>query len=487
MTLVGLIPAAGRGVRAYPYTATIPKSMLAVDGVPLLERNVLLLRDQLGVREVFIVVGHRGEVIEQHLGDGARFDMRLTYLRNDRLDLELPYSVYLGAQHIDAHCVMVLADECYVDSNHAELRAQLDASALVTCGLVATDNPKHIRKNYIVALQDGRIVGLEEKPRRVVSGLMGAGTYVLHPEALRRLRAAFADPDRGPRDWTTWLDHLCRDGGRLVPFALRGTYVNVNSRDDLNYANYLVRSRTFAARTKSLVYIIDEESEAAVRPIARFAEEDELDEIVVAAPRPFPALAAGATGAKVRVVYADDPAAPAGTLARLGLDSARGAVLVLTYCDDTFVPSDVSKLLVYLRDCDMVVGTRTTRQMIEQGANMRGLIRAVHIGLAKLVEVLWWRFDARFTDICCVYRALWRSTYETVRDQITSPGVELFPELVIEALRARKRIIEVPINYYNRDLESPYVRSRYQRAGTLWRILRLVVRKRWEDGWGREG
>ena len=35
--LVGLIPAAGRGVRAYPHTATIPKSMLEVDGVPVLQ------------------------------------------------------------------------------------------------------------------------------------------------------------------------------------------------------------------------------------------------------------------------------------------------------------------------------------------------------------------------------------------------------------------------------------------------------------------
>jgi NDP-sugar pyrophosphorylase family protein len=45
--LVGLIPSAGRGVRVYPYTATIPKSMLGVDGVPLIRRNVELMRDQL--------------------------------------------------------------------------------------------------------------------------------------------------------------------------------------------------------------------------------------------------------------------------------------------------------------------------------------------------------------------------------------------------------------------------------------------------------
>ena len=67
--LVGLIPAAGRGVRAYPHTATVPKSMLEVDGVPNLQRNVELLRDQLGIRDIRIVVGYHGDVIRQHFGD----------------------------------------------------------------------------------------------------------------------------------------------------------------------------------------------------------------------------------------------------------------------------------------------------------------------------------------------------------------------------------------------------------------------------------
>lgn len=482
--MVGVIPAAGRGVRAYPYTASVPKSMLLVDGVPLVQRNVELLRDQLGIRTIVIVVGHCGDVIRDHFGDGSPLGVDLTYVVNDRLDLELPYSVYLGTRDTSSHCCMVLADECYVESNHGELPTVLDAGALVTCGVIHSDNPKHIRKNYVVELRDGAIVGLQEKPRNPRSGLMGTGTYVLHPRAVERLRAHFAAGTPAvPGDWTTWIDTLCRAGERIAPFYLDGAYVNVNSRDDLNLANYLVRSRTFSQRLKSLVYIIDDETEAAVRPVADFADLGEIDEVVVVSRRDFPALRAATGHAKVRTVFTGNLDSPAGELARLGLDTARGAVLLLSYSDDTFVPSDASKLLVYLRDADMVVGTRTTRQMIEQGANMRGIIRAVHVLLAKLVEVLWWRFEVRFTDICCVYRALWRSTYDTVRDQLTSPGVEFFPELVIEVLRARKRIIEIPVNYYNRDFDSPYVRSRYQRADTLWGIVRMIVRKRLEDVW----
>src|SRR5439155_18223663 len=138
--------------------------------------------------------------------------------------------------------------------------------------------PKHIRKNYVGSFADGRVVALEEKPRVVRGNLMGTGTYVLHPDLIARLEQAYAgDAAAAPRDWTSWLGMLCREGAVVRPFFLRGAYVNVNSRDDLNYANYLVRDRTFAARTVSLVYVVDHETEAAVRPIARYAAAHRLE------------------------------------------------------------------------------------------------------------------------------------------------------------------------------------------------------------------
>jgi hypothetical protein len=112
---------------------------------------------------------------------------------------------------------------------------------------------------------------------------------------------------------------------------------------------------------------------------------------------------------------------------------------------------------------------------------MRGVVRAAHIVLAKLLQLLWWRFESRFTDICCVYRGLWRSTYRTIRDHLVADGPEIFPELTIEVLRARRRIIEIPIHYYNRDLERPHVTSKYQSVGTFGRVVALLLRKRWFD------
>ena len=56
--LYGLIPAAGKGTRARPYTSEIPKRMLEINGKPNLQRNIELMRDQLGISDIVIITGY---------------------------------------------------------------------------------------------------------------------------------------------------------------------------------------------------------------------------------------------------------------------------------------------------------------------------------------------------------------------------------------------------------------------------------------------
>lgn len=477
--LVGVIPAAGKGVRAYPYTEFLPKCLLEIDGVPLLRRNIEVMRDALGIREVRVVIGHHGERIREYLGDGSWLGVRVELIENRHLDREIAWSIHLGTRGTTGPCLVMLSDECYVDANHADLIAGADPAALVTCGLVRSTSRAQVRRNYVLEERDGRVVDLVEKPEDGYAEWMGVGTYLVQREGVARLEAAFAAAGGGgPRDWTTWMGELARGGESIGGFRLEGHYVNVNDREALNLANHLVRNRDFESRTASLIYVVDDAEDRVEEPVRAFAEADELAEVIVAARRPSAALDAVDTHPKVRLLLHDDPNVPLGILAREALDAAQADILLMAYSDDSFEPRDLAKLLVYVRDADLVVGTRTTRQMIDQGTNMRGIARAAHIALAKLLETLWWRFDSRFTDVGCVYRAFWRSTWTLIRDELRSPGVEVFPEMVIEVLRARRRVIEIPVHYCVPEGDLEYVPSKYQNVGTFLRILALLLRKR---------
>lgn len=73
-----LILAAGLGTRLRPITQWIPKPLMPVFGIPIIERNLLQLRDQ-GIREVWINLHHLPRQIVQRLRDGRHLGVQIHY------------------------------------------------------------------------------------------------------------------------------------------------------------------------------------------------------------------------------------------------------------------------------------------------------------------------------------------------------------------------------------------------------------------------
>ncbi len=71
-----VILAAGKGTRMRELTDELPKPMLKVHNMPILE-HILEGLLQAGVREIFIVTGFRAEAIENHFGDGSKWQARI--------------------------------------------------------------------------------------------------------------------------------------------------------------------------------------------------------------------------------------------------------------------------------------------------------------------------------------------------------------------------------------------------------------------------
>jgi len=70
----------GFGTRLGELTRDVPKPMIEIGGRPYLER-VLESFAERGLRDFALLSGYRGDVIEEHFGDGARFGVRIAYSR----------------------------------------------------------------------------------------------------------------------------------------------------------------------------------------------------------------------------------------------------------------------------------------------------------------------------------------------------------------------------------------------------------------------
>ncbi len=74
-----VVLAGGLGTRMRPHTETVPKSLLEVRGKPFVDHQLAWLAGH-GVRDVLLSVGHLGEQVEAHVGDGSRYGLAVAYV-----------------------------------------------------------------------------------------------------------------------------------------------------------------------------------------------------------------------------------------------------------------------------------------------------------------------------------------------------------------------------------------------------------------------
>jgi len=224
----------------------------------------------------------------------------------------------------------------------------------------------------------------------------------------------------------------------------------------------------------SVIFPAYNEEAGIAQAVADFGELEAVDEIVVVDNNSRDATAVRAQAAGARVVR--ESRQGYGHALRRGLAEAQGEYVVLAEPDGTFMGKDVLKLLSYADDFDLVLGTRTTRELIWHGANMGWQLRWGNWAVAKLLQVLFG--GPSLSDCGCTLRLIRRSAAERLLPRFTVGGSHFLPEMVCLALLSRQRLIEVPVNYRTRVGESKITGSRSTTVRVGSQMVALILRYR---------
>jgi len=158
-----LIPAAGKGIRAYPKSKYIPKALLEVSAMPLMENTILILRDQMKIKDIIVIVGHLAGKIKDYFGDGGRWQVNITYIDCPEPESGLARGMLLAEGLLQEPFVCMLGDEYYAKTNHFGISSIPD-DIFCICGIKESTDVKAIRKNYSVKIKGDLISEIVEKP-----------------------------------------------------------------------------------------------------------------------------------------------------------------------------------------------------------------------------------------------------------------------------------------------------------------------------------
>ena len=226
--------AAGRGTRMRELTNELPKPMLVVQGRPILQHIIEGLR-QAQIRELLLIVGWRGAMVREFFGDGARFDVRLSYATQVVQD-GTGKVVELARDFCADDPFLLSYGDILVEASNYQCLA---APANDVEAIISVKRNEDVSQGGAVFVNDKfETTDLREKPcpGEPTSPWYNAGVYMFRRSIFDFIARLERSP-RGEFELTDAVRDLARAGRKVQALELTGNWADVRDPEVLAQLN----------------------------------------------------------------------------------------------------------------------------------------------------------------------------------------------------------------------------------------------------------
>jgi len=186
-----VISAGGKGTRISSIASDIPKPMIPIDGMPVLERELYSLKKQ-GFDDIIITVSHLGNVIMDYFGDGSKispvtnepFGVKIEYFYEE-VPLGTAGALFKLKDKLTEDFLLLNADAVFDIDFHRFLRYHIEHGGLAT--LFTHPNSHPYDSGLIITNDDGSVkewLSKEDVRPEYYKNRVNAGLHVLSPKIL---------------------------------------------------------------------------------------------------------------------------------------------------------------------------------------------------------------------------------------------------------------------------------------------------------------
>lgn len=230
-----VILAAGLGSRLRPITNEVPKCMVPVNDIRIIDKQIDNLQ-QVGIKDILVVAGYKGSILQKHLQDTYPF---VTIINNARYDeTNNMYSLYLCQSFIGNNDFFLMNADVYYDSNIIKGMYEDLHESLIAC-----DCRKFMEESMKITIDNGnRINHISKKISENEHYAVSIDVYKIGKSAQQALFTKIKkiiEVIKNENSWTeVALDEILGDV-IFTPYVINGRWFEIDNLDDLQQAEIL--------------------------------------------------------------------------------------------------------------------------------------------------------------------------------------------------------------------------------------------------------
>jgi len=201
-----VIMAGGKGTRIAEVNPEVPKPMIEICGKPILLHQINVLKEQ-GFKDITLIIGHLGKIIEDYFGDGSNFGVDIKYIRED-VPLGTAGALFYLKDEIRDDFLLINGDIIFDIDIKRFLDFHKKFGGMATIFTHPNNHPYD--SGIIIAGDNHKVTGWlhKEDERKWYKNRVNAGLHILSPEVL----AQFTEPRKTDLDRDI-LKKLINTGG----------------------------------------------------------------------------------------------------------------------------------------------------------------------------------------------------------------------------------------------------------------------------------
>jgi choline kinase len=231
-----VILAAGLGTRLRPITNEVPKCMVPVNGIRIIDKQIDNLLSN-NVEEIYVVDGYKADVLAKHLKENYP---QVHIVSNPRYsETNNMYSLYLTSEYVKGGEFLLMNADVYYDSNIISGMLQDEGMSKIAC-----DRSQYLEESMKITLDGDRINHISKKISEADHYAVSIDVYRISAEDSTILFKEVEETIEERKDENSWtevaLDNIFNKTN-FKPYVIEGRWFEIDNHDDLHKAEEIFK------------------------------------------------------------------------------------------------------------------------------------------------------------------------------------------------------------------------------------------------------